>query len=59
MEVRISFTEENDLTYRVRISSEIKDNDCRGSQCYMRYDRVLHRFDPLVQELQTSVGGGE
>ncbi len=59
MEVRISFTEENDLTYRVRISSEIKDNDCRGSQCYMRYDRVLHRFDPLIQELQTSVGGGE
>lgn len=58
MEVRMSFTDENVLSYRVRISVQIKDNDCNGENCYKNYDRVLRTFEPLIQELQTSVGGG-
>lgn len=59
MEVRMSFTDEDVLSYRVRISVQIKDNDCNGQSCYKNYDRVLRTFEPLIQELQTSVGGGE
>lgn len=59
MEVRMSFVDEDQISYRVRISVQIKDNDCRGENCYKNYDRVLRTFEPLVQELQTSVGGGE
>lgn len=61
MEVRLNFTDENALSYRVRISVQIKDNECRGrgDNCYKNYDRVLRTFEPLVQELQTSVGSGD
>ncbi len=59
MEVRMSFTDEDVVSYRVRIATEIKDKNCRGNQCYHRYDRVLNKFAPLIQELQTTVGGGE
>lgn len=59
MEVRMSFTDEDVLSYRVRIMSEIKDSDCHGENCYKKFDRVLRTFEPLIQELQTSVGGGE
>lgn len=59
MEVRMSFTDEDNLSYRVRLSVQIKENDCRGQNCYKSYDRVLRNFEPLIQELQTVVGGGE
>lgn len=59
MEVRMSFTDENVLSYRVRISVQIKDNTCHGENCYQNFDRVLRTYEPLIQELQTSVGGGE
>lgn len=59
MEVRMSFTDDEVVTYRARITVQIKDNDCRGQNCYKTYDRVLRTFEPMIQELQTSVGGGE
>lgn len=59
LEVRMSFTDENVLSYRARISVQIKTNNCRGEQCFKSYDRVLRTFEPLIQELQTTVGGGE
>ena len=59
LEVRMTFTDDEVLTYRARISVQIKKNDCRGEQCFKNYDRVLRSFEPLIQELQTSVGGGE
>lgn len=59
MEVRMSFTDEDNLSYRVRLSVQIKENDCGGQNCYKSYDRVLRNFEPLIQELQTVVGGGE
>lgn len=59
LEVRMSFTGEDVITYRVRVSVQKKDSDCRGENCYKPYDRVLRTFEPMIQELQTSVGGGE
>ena len=59
MEIRMSFTDEDVISYRVRIAVQIKDNDCRGENCFKVYDRVLRTFEPMIQELQTSVGGGE
>lgn len=59
IEVRMSFTDEDVVSYRVRLSVQLKDNDCRGDNCYKNYDRVLRTFEPMVQELQTVVGGGE
>ncbi len=59
LEVRMSFTGDDVITYRARIAVQIKENDCRGENCYKAYDRVLRTYDALIQELQTSVGGGE
>ena len=59
LEVRISFVDDDVLSYKVRLNVQIKDNDCRGENCYKQYDRVLRNLEPLIQELQTSVGGGE
>ncbi len=60
LEIRMSFTGEDVITYRARISSEInEDLDCQGADCYTTYPRVLKKFQPMIEELQTSVGGGE
>lgn len=59
LEIRMSFTGDDVITYRARIVSEIKDNDCNSKNCYESYDRVLKIFEPMIEELQTSVGGGE
>lgn len=59
MEIRMSFIGEDVISYRVRLTVQIKDKDCRGENCYKSYDRVIRTFEPMVQELQTSVGGGE
>ncbi|MDE5784197.1 MAG: hypothetical protein K2H97_07780 [Prevotella sp.] len=59
LEVRMSFTDEDVVSYRVRVAVQIKDNDCHGENCFKTYDRVLRTFEPMIQELQTSVGGGE
>lgn len=59
MEVRMTFRDEDVLSFRAKIYVQIKDNDCRGENCYKNYDRVLLNFEPLIQELQTSIGGGE
>lgn len=58
LEVRTNFIDEDVLSYKVRISVQKRDNDCRTESCYKNYDRVLRTFEPLVQELQTTVGGG-
>lgn len=58
MEVRVSFNSGEATSYRVKITSEIKDKNCAGVQCYAKYDRVLNSFTPLIEELQTSVAKG-
>ncbi len=59
MEIRMSFTEEDQVSYRVRIESQIKERDCIGTQCYEKFGYILNKYAPLISELQTSVGGGE
>ncbi len=59
LEIRMSFLDDDVLSYKVRISSQIKDKDCNTEQCYKNFDRVLRTFEPMIQELQTTVGGGE
>ena len=59
LEVRMSFIDDDVISYRARIVSEIKENDCTSKNCFETYDRVLKTFVPMIDELQTSVGGGE
>lgn len=59
LEVRMSFVDDDHVTFKARISSEIKENDCTSDNCYKPYPRVLRKYEPMIQELQTSVGGGD
>lgn len=59
LEIRISFTDEDVLSFRAKIVSEKMDRDCSGENCFEPYDRVLKKFQPMIDELQTTVGGGE
>ena len=59
LEIKKSFTDDDVITYRARITTEIKDDDCKGSNCYNRYNRTMKRFEPMILELQTTVSGGE
>ena len=57
MEIRLQFTGENELSYTVRIYSEIADRDCgTDDQCFVKYDRVLKKYEAVISELQTSIG---
>lgn len=57
LEIQMQFTTEDELAYRVRISSEIADKDCGlNSQCFTRYDRILKKYEQVISELQTSLG---
>ena len=56
LEVRISFSGDGGLSYRVRLESEIKDNNCMGDNCYARYNRLLKKYADVVQQLTTTVG---
>lgn len=59
MEVRVSFNNGDATSYRVKITSEIRDKNQPGAQSYTKYDRVLNSFTPLIEELQTSIAKGQ
>lgn len=57
MEIKIQFGDENEIKYRVRLSSEIADADCgTNSQCFVKYNRILKKYEAVIEELQRSVG---
>lgn len=57
LEVRMSFSGNNELVYRVRVSSEIKENDCfGGDECFRKYERVLRKYAEVINELQNTLG---
>ena len=57
MEIQLQFTGENELSYRVKISSEIADKDCGfNDQCFVKYSRILRKYEQVISELQTSIG---
>ena len=57
MEIQLQFTGENELSYRVKISSEIADKDCGFyDQCFIKYARILRKYEQVISELQTTIG---
>ncbi|KAA6302535.1 MAG: hypothetical protein EZS26_001367 [Candidatus Ordinivivax streblomastigis] len=57
MEIQLQFTGEDELAYRVKISSEIADKDCgSNSQCFIKYGRILKKYEQVISELQTTLG---
>jgi hypothetical protein len=57
LEIQLQFAGDDELAYRVRISSEIADKDCgTNNQCFTRYDRILKKYEQVISELQTSLG---
>lgn len=59
MEIRVSFNNGDASSYKVRITSEIRDKASAGPQAFTKYDRVLNQFIPLIDELQTSIAKGK
>ncbi len=57
LEIRVAIGDEDELMYKVRVSSEIKwDPDCYGDQCWEKYPRVLRKFYDVLNDLQNSLG---
>jgi hypothetical protein len=57
LEIQLQFTGEEELAYRVRLSSEIADKECgKSDQCFTKYDRILKKYEQVISELQTSLG---
>ena len=57
LEIQLQFADTEQKTYRVRLSSEIADKDCGlNDQCFVRYERVLKKYEQVISELQTSLG---
>lgn len=57
LEIQLQFTGNDELSYRVRISSEIANRDCgTHDQCFSKYDRILKKYEQVISELQTSLG---
>lgn len=58
LEIRLQSLEDDEQSYRVKVSSEIADEDECGSneQCFNKYDRVLKKYESVISELQTTLG---
>ncbi len=59
LEVRIVVggDDEGDLSYKIRVSSELnEDPNCGGEQCFVKFPRVLRKFYDVLNDLQTSIG---
>ncbi len=57
LEIRQQFTGEGEIAYRIIISSEIADRDGYISdQSFIKYPRVLKKYEDVLGELQTTIG---
>lgn len=57
MEIKIQFVGDDEVSYRVRLQSQIADMDCGYSdQCFHTYDRLLKHYTEVISELQTTLG---
>lgn len=57
MEIQIAMAGDDEIAYRVKISSEIAESDCgTNDQCFVKYDRILKKYEQVISELQTSLG---
>lgn len=55
LEIRVSFADGDTPTYKVRLLSEKKDID-DSDEAFNKYNRLLKEFEPVITELQTTVG---
>ena len=55
LEVRMSFTSEDEVSFRARLDSEIRDV-AEGEKNYHKFNYLLKDFEDVVGELQTSIG---
>lgn len=57
LEIRLQFTGEDELAYRVRLSSEMAYKDGGlDENSFEQYDRILKKYEMVITELQTSLG---
>lgn len=60
LEIRLqTLGDGSEPSYRVKITSEIADKEeCPnlGEECFQKYDRILKKYEQVVNELQTTVG---
>ncbi|GHT10592.1 hypothetical protein AGMMS4956_02180 [Bacteroidia bacterium] len=56
LEIRPDFSQD-DLTYQVKLSSEIKWNN-QSNEGYKKHDRVLKKYENVISEIQATVAGG-
>ena len=54
--IMVGGEDEGELSYKIRLSSEIKDLDCGDEQCYEKYGRVLRKYYDVINDLQSSLG---
>ncbi len=55
LEIRLSFSDDDTPSYKVRLISEIKESK-DSKNAYSKYDRLLKVYEPVITELQTTVG---
>ena len=56
---RVTIKETNvggDLTYRVKISSEIAPLNATSDEQYEQWERILRTYEPMIQEFQARIG---
>ena len=57
LEIQLQFTGDDELAYKVKLSSEIAPAECGGhAECFTKYDRILRKYEQVITELQTSLG---
>lgn len=57
LEIRLQFTGEDELAYKVRLSSEISEDINQATDdSFEKYDRVLKQYESVITELQTTLG---
>jgi len=56
LEVRMSFTEEDRVSYRVRLISEIRLKEDGPRAPFQKFNYLLKKYEGLVGDLQTTVG---
>lgn len=57
LEIKLQFTGDNEISFRVKLQSQKADMDCGYSdQCFHDYDRLLKKYNSVISELQTTLG---
>lgn len=58
LEIRSQYSTDDKLTYKVKVYSEISESNTKKDEAFEQYDRVLRKYNDLVNELQTTIGHG-